>query len=79
MGTVKTEFFLRKPDNSAQKWTFVYVTNWKDQKELLKIRLYDIKSETGKNILEHIFNPKFNPLPYIDKKGHAANQLDLIN
>lgn len=78
-GHGKDRVFLRKPDNSAQKWTFVYATNWKDQKELLKIRLYDIKSETGKNILEHIFNPKFNPLPYIDEKGHAANQLDLFS
>lgn len=78
-GHGKERVFVREPDHSSQKWTFIYATNWKDQKELLKMRLYDIRSDTGKRILDHLFNPKSNPLPYINEKGHAAIQLDIWN
>ena len=44
------------------------------KKNLNKIRLYGIESDLGKGILEHIFNPKNNPLPGIYEDGSIAIQ-----
>lgn len=73
-GHGKQKVFIRYPENLTQKWTFIYATNWVKQKELPKIKLYDINSDIGRSILEHLFSPKSNPLPVIETTGEAHIQ-----
>jgi three-Cys-motif partner protein len=74
----KTLTFIRQPEDEDRnlKWTFIYATNWGEQKNLKKIRLYNINDEVGKEILDHIFNPRFTALP-IDKDGGISIQQTL--
>ncbi len=80
-GNGKERTFIRQPEyeDRNMKWIFVYATNWAKQKNLEKIRLYDINSEIGKEISAHILSPKSTALP-IDKDGTIGIQqkLDLF-
>lgn len=73
-GHGKKHIFVRDPDDDAMKWTFIYATNWKDQKNLKKIRLHGVTSELGERILENLFNPKSNPRPTFMNDGSVAIQ-----
>jgi three-Cys-motif partner protein len=73
-GHGKEKIFVRKPENPSLKWTFIYATNWAQQKNLTKIQLYSIESDVGKGILDHLFNPKSNPLPGIYDDGSISIQ-----
>ena len=70
----KNHTFVRYPENSSLKWTFVYATNFEKQKELKNIRLYRAEGEIGERILDHLFNPKSNPLPIINEDGSIGIQ-----
>jgi len=70
----KNHTFVRYPENSSLKWTFVYATNFEKQKELKNIRLYHAEGEIGERILDHLFNPKSNPLPIINEDGSIGIQ-----
>lgn len=63
-GHGKKRVFIRNPENSALKWSFIYATNWDKQKNIPKIRLYDIDGDVGKRIVDHLFSPSNNPLPF---------------
>jgi three-Cys-motif partner protein len=76
-GHGKEHIFVREPENSSLKWSFIYATNWAKQKDLKKIRLYNANGD-GKAILEHLFNPKSNPLPFINSSGSVAIQGNLF-
>jgi hypothetical protein len=78
-GHGKKRVFIRQPENPSLKWTFVYATNWDKQKNIPKIRLYDINGEIGEKILEHLFNPASNPLPYFSQDGKASVQGNLLD
>jgi three-Cys-motif partner protein len=73
----KNHVFVRYPENPALKWTFVYATNFDKQKELKSILLYRAEGEMGKRILDHLFNPKSNPLPVINEDGSICIQQSL--
>lgn len=73
-GHGKEYILIRKPENPSLKWSFIYATNWKQQKDLNRIRLYNVNSELGKSILEHLFNPKSNPMPGFYEDGTIAIQ-----
>lgn len=77
-GHGKARTFIRQPEDEDRnlKWTFIYATNWNDQKNIPKIRLYDINNEIGKEILDHIFNPRSTALP-IGKDGGISIQQTL--
>jgi three-Cys-motif partner protein len=62
-GHCKEKIFVREPDNRSLKWSFIYATNWIKQKDLKQIKLFDTDSDIGRSILDHLFNPKSNPLP----------------
>ncbi len=76
-GHGKKHVFIRAPENTSLKWTFIYATNWAKQKDLGKISLYNSKSDLGGSILEHLFNPKSNPMPGIYEDGSIAIQKQL--
>ncbi|KAM3113896.1 three-Cys-motif partner protein TcmP [Phormidesmis sp. 146-33] len=76
-GHGKEKIFVRKPENPALKWTFIYATNWAKQKDLTKIQLYSVDGDVGKGILDHLFNPRFNPLPGIYDDGSVSIQTSL--
>lgn len=78
-GHGKEHIFVRQPENPALKWTFIYATNWAQQKDLKNIHLYNADGTIGKEILDHLFNPRSNPLPFIDSDGSVAIQGDLFN
>ncbi len=78
-GHGKKYVFVREPDNPSLKWTFIYATNWPKQKDLNKIRLYSIDRDIGKSILDHLFNPKSNPLPHIGDDGSISIQGNLFD
>ncbi|MFQ4137843.1 three-Cys-motif partner protein TcmP [Nodosilinea sp. PGN35] len=73
----KSHVFVRYPENLSLKWTFVYATNFEKQKELKKIHLYRIEGDIGKNILDHLFSPKSNPLPLLNEDGSIGIQQKL--
>jgi three-Cys-motif partner protein len=77
-GHGKDHIFVRKPDNPTLKWTFIYATNWAKQKDLTKIQLYNANEDFGKEILDHLFNPKSNPL-LLDSNGSVAIQGELFD
>jgi len=74
----KERTFIRQPEyeDRSMKWTFIYATNWAKQKNLEKIRLYDINSEIGREISNHISNPRSTALP-IDRDGTIGIQQKL--
>ena len=74
VGHGKEKIFVREPENPFLKWTFIYATNWAKQKDLTKIKLYSTDGEVGRGILDHLFNPKSNPLPGIYKDGSVSIQ-----
>jgi three-Cys-motif partner protein len=74
VGHGKGNIFVRKPENPSLKWTFIYATNWAKQKDLTKIQLYSVDGEIGKGILDHLFNPRSNPLPGIYDDGSTSIQ-----
>ncbi len=76
-GHGKEKIFVRNPENPSLKWTFIYATNWCKQKDLTAIKLYSIDTDLGKRILDHLFNPRSNPLPGIYDDGSVAIQGDL--
>lgn len=78
-GHGKNYIFVRKPENPSLKWTFIYATNWAKQKDLTKIHLYSVDGDVGQGILEHLFNPKHNPLPGIYNDGSIAIQGRLLD
>ncbi|MGB6166917.1 MAG: hypothetical protein WBF52_04970, partial [Geitlerinemataceae cyanobacterium] len=78
-GHGKEYIFVRQPEKSSLKWTFIYATNWAKQKDLKKIKLYNINSDVGKSILNHLFNPRSNPLPFFDTDGSVAIQGNLFD
>jgi hypothetical protein len=80
-GHGKEKIFVRKPENPALKWTFIYATNWAEQKDLKNIKLYSVDGDVGKRILDHLFNPRSNPLPF-SQDGSVViqgNLLDILN
>lgn len=76
-GHGKEKIFVRKPENPSLKWTFIYATNWAKQKDLIKIQLYSVDGDIGKGILDHLFNPRSNPLPGIYNDGSVSIQTTL--
>lgn len=72
----KSRTFIRRPEDRNLKWTFVYATNWDKQKNIKKIHLYDVNDPVGREILDHIFNPKSTSSP-IDKDGNIRIQQTL--
>lgn len=77
-GHGKQRVFIRQPENPNLKWSFIYATNWDKQKNIPKIHLYDIHGPVGREILDHIFNPKSTPRPYIEKNGAVEIQGNLF-
>jgi three-Cys-motif partner protein len=73
-GHGKKRVFIRNPENPQQKWTFIYATNWDKQKNIPKIKLYDINSDIGEAILDNLFNPASNPLPSFNDDGKVLIQ-----
>jgi three-Cys-motif partner protein len=73
-GHGKEKIFVRNPENPSLKWTFIYATNWAKQKDLTKIQLYSVDGDVGKGILDHLFNPRSNPLPGIHEDGSVSIQ-----
>lgn len=72
----KSRTFIRKPEDRSMKWTFIYATNWDKQKNIKGIHLYDVNDPVGREILDHIFNPKSTSSP-IDKDGNIIIQQTL--
>jgi three-Cys-motif partner protein len=78
-GHGKEYIFVRQPENSSLKWTFIYATNWDKQKDLKRIKLYNVNSNVGKKILDNLVNPRSNPLPFFNTDGSVAIQGNLFD
>ena len=75
----KEYVFIREPYDNALKWTFVYATNWENQKELNKIRLYKIDRVIGKQIVDNLFSPSSISPPQISEDGSVIIQTNLFD
>lgn len=53
----KKYWFLRQPD-SADQWTFIFGTNWKDFPQLKSIGFYSLESPIGKDIFARLDKTK---------------------